>query len=291
MHKNNTHKVAMSGATGFVGSHLERAFQEQEWEVVPLRKHDLKKSPEELAAQMQGTDAVVNLAGAPVISRWTEEYKKVMYESRISVTKKLITACSLMDMKPKIFISTSAVGYYSSAGIHTEKQNVRADDFLGQLTHDWEKEALKARDLGMRTIIFRFGIVLGRDGGALKQMLTPFRLGLGGTIGDGSQPLSWIHIKDLIHAYLTVINDPSYEGLYNLTAPNPTTNKGLTRALGSALSRPTLFRIPAFVLRLKFSDGAQMLTQGQTVIPERLLESGFTFSFPEIDVAVKDCVS
>ena len=196
-----------------------------------------------------------------------------------------------MDPKPGLFISTSAVGCYPPGGPYTEEDDKRADDFLGKLTQDWENEALKAEDLGIRTVIFRFGVVLGKDGGALKQMLTPFKLGMGGTIGDGSQPFSWIHIKDLVRAYEAVIENTDYSGIYNLTAPNPTTNKGLTRALGKALHRPALLKIPEFVMRAKLGEGAQILTSGQYVIPARLIDSGFTFLFPGIEDALKDCVS
>jgi uncharacterized protein (TIGR01777 family) len=133
--------------------------------------------------------------------------------------------------------------------------------------------------------------VLGKDGGALKQMLMPFQFGLGGTVGDGSQTVSWIHIRDLMRAYITAIKNPSYKGIYNLTAPYPTTNRDLTKALGKALGRPTVFSIPKFMLQLKYGEGAQVLLKGQTVFPKRLMESGFTFLFPEIKGALKDCVS
>lgn len=278
----------MSGATGFVGSNLSSAFRELKWQIVPLGRKELKSGL--LAEKMADTDIVVNLAGAPIINRWSEEYKKTMYESRINITKELVLACSRMDPKPKLLISVSAIGYYASGGPHTENNHVKADNFLGHLTQDWEKEALKAKELGMRTVIFRFGVILGKEGGALKEMLKPFKLGLGGTIGDGSQPFSWIHINDLIHAFQTAINDESYEGIYNLTAPNPTTNKGLTKAIGKALKKPTIMKVPKFVFRLQLGEGAQVLTEGQAVLPERLIESGFSFSFKNIEDAVKDCV-
>ncbi len=281
----------MSGATGFVGSNLNKAFQAENWNVIPLGRKDFRAKPEELATRLRGMDIVINLAGAPVIGRWTEEYKKIMYESRIHVTRKIVEACSLMSQRPRLFISTSALGFYDTKGTHTEEKHLKADDFLGHLAQDWEQEALKAKGIGMRTVIFRFGIVLGRDGGALKQMLIPFKFGLGGTIGNGSQPFSWIHIQDLTRAFLTVIDNTTYEGIYNLTSPNPTTNKGLTKALSKALHRPALLRIPKFVLRIQLGEGAQVLTKGQTVIPKRLIDSGFTFLFPEIEEAVRDCVS
>ena len=286
-----TYKIAMSGASGFVGSYLRKAFDEEGWDTVPLGRNDFSTGPEGLAEQMQNADVVVNLAGAPVIGRWTKEYKKTIYESRIDVTKKIVEACSVMNPKPKLFISTSAVGYYGSAGINTEDTYMKANDFLGHLAQDWEKEALRAGAIGIRTLIFRFGIVLGRDGGALKQMITPFKFGMGGTIGDGSQGFSWIHIKDLSRAYILAIENSTCEGIYNLTAPHPTTNKGLTIALSKALKKNAFLSIPLSVLKLRYGEGADALINGQTVIPKRLLESGFDFLFPVIDEAVRDCVS
>lgn len=282
--------VAMSGAGGFIGSRLAAAFQQRGWDTISLGRGDFNLAPEELGKRLQSADVIVNLAGAPIIARWTEEYKKIMYASRVAVTKKIVDACSLLETRPGLLISTSAIGYYASQGMHTEDAHVRADDFLGTLTWAWEGEALKAGEIGMRVVIFRFGVVLGRDGGALKKMLVPFKAGFGGTIGDGSQPFSWVHIDDLIRAYDKVINDITCEGVYNLTAPKPTTNKGLTRALSTVLHKPAVLQIPRFMLRLQFGEGAQVLIKGQTVLPKRLLDSGFQFRFSDIDAAVRDCV-
>ncbi len=292
MKKTNSHKVAISGATGFVGSNLISAFHKHGWETVPLGRAQFILSTEELAKHINGVDVVINLSGAPVTGRWTEEYKKIMYESRVQVTRKLVAACSEVNTKPELLISTSAIGYYAAGDtVHTEEQHVKADDFLGNLARDWEGEALKARKADIRTVIFRFGVVLGRDGGALKQMLLPFKMGMGGTIGDGSQAFSWIHMHDLIRAYETVIDDSSYNGIYNLTSPNPTTNRGLTESLGNALGRPTMLRVPKFLLRMQMGEGAHVLMEGQTVLPKRLLDSGFPFSFSTIEEAVKDCIT
>ncbi|KAA3598827.1 MAG: TIGR01777 family protein [Candidatus Scalindua sp. AMX11] len=285
------HKIAMSGASGFVGSHLTKAFHSENYEVLPLGRKDFTLAPEVLAERIDGTDILINLAGAPIIEKWTETYKETLYKSRIDVTRKLVYACSLVNQKPKLLISTSAIGYYATEGTHSEENHVKANDFLGNLAGDWEQEALKAGKRGIRTVIFRFGVVLGKDGGALKKMLFPFKLGIGGTIGDGKQPFSWVHIDDLLRAYQAVIENTAYEGIYNLTAFNPTTNKGLTVALGKALCKPTFFRVPKFALRLKLGEGSQILTKGQNVIPKRLMDSGFTFLFPEIETAVSDCVS
>lgn len=282
--------VAMSGASGFVGSQLVASFHRQGWQTIPLGRQDFKLSPAELGKRLQGAEVIVNLAGAPIIERWTEEHKKLMYASRVDVTKKIVDACSLLETRPRLLISTSAIGYYASQGVHTEEKHVKADGFLGTLTQAWEREALKAMESGMRVVIFRFGVVLGREGGALQKMLIPFKAGLGGTIGDGLQPFSWVHIHDLIRAYDKVIRDPACAGVYNLTAPQPTTNKGLTRALSTALRKPAILQVPRFVLRLQLGEGAQVLIQGQAVLPQRLLDSGFQFKFSDIDTAVKDCV-
>lgn len=288
--QNAKHTIAMSGSTGFIGANLSHAFEKNQWSIVPLGRNDFKSGVDQLAEKIKDVDIIVNLAGAPVIGRWTEEYKKIMYESRVNISTHLVKACSKLNRKPKVLISASAVGYYASGGPHTEKRYRKDRGFLGHLTQDWEQEALEAEKIGIRTIIFRFGVVLGRGGGALQRMITPFKLGLGGTIGDGSQPFSWIHMNDLTQACEAAIENDTYRGIYNLTAPNVTTNKGLTDALGKALGRPALLRIPTFVLRVRYSEGAQVLSSGQEVIPERLLERGFRFQFTEIQHAINDCV-
>ncbi|MCX8026515.1 MAG: TIGR01777 family oxidoreductase [Thermodesulfovibrionales bacterium] len=282
--------IAMTGASGFVGGNLTKAFNEKGWSVTPIHKGDIEIGVERLKALLTNTDVVINLAGAPIIAKWTEQYKKVLYDSRIGTTRKLIDALKQIEKRPDVLISTSAVGIYSEEGSHTESNFTYANDFLGDLARQWEDEALKARQLSIRTVIFRFGIVLGTNGGALQQMITPFKLGLGGTIGDGNQGFSWIHIQDLINAFIKAIEDTSMEGIYNLTAPEPTTNKILTKTLSRALGRPAFFRIPEFVLRLKYGDGARVLTSGQTVFPERLLQGNFRFKFPDITSAIGDII-
>jgi uncharacterized protein (TIGR01777 family) len=193
------------------------------------------------------------------------------------------------DKKPELFISTSAVGIYKNTTCDDEESFEFEDDFLANLCKDWEAEALKAKDFGIRTAIFRFGIILG-DGGALEKMLTPFKLGLGGTIGSGLQDFSFIHIEDLINAYDFIYENKSLDGVFNLTAPEPTTNLNLTKALGKKLKRPTLLPVPEFVLNLIFSEGAKVLTDGQCVKPKRLIDSGFEFKFINIDSTIDNLV-
>lgn len=284
-------RIAMSGATGFVGGHLTRGFESKGWTVIPLRRDDFQ-SDDGLAKKCEGADIIINLAGAPVAARWTEEYKKTLYQSRLGPTMALVRVMGRLSQRPNAFISTSAIGIYSTnvARTHDEVDCEYADDFLGRLAQEWEKEALAAKNSGVRTLIFRFGVVLGRSGGALEKMLTPFKLGLGGIIGDGTQPFSWIHIDDLIEVYIRAIEDETMSGVFNLTSPEPTTNAGLTRALGKALRRPTVMKVPAFVLRLQLGEGAQVVTKGQRVIPKRLLGLGYRFRYHSIDEAIRDLV-
>ncbi|MCX8030869.1 MAG: TIGR01777 family oxidoreductase [Thermodesulfovibrionales bacterium] len=284
-------RIVMSGATGFIGSNLTKAFNEKGWIVIPLLVDDFKASNSSLSTKLNGADVVINLAGAPVVAKWTEEYKKVLFDSRVKVTSQIVETLKNNDIKPRVFISTSAVGIYDSRDIYSEDNASYANDFLGNLAIQWEKAALNAEELGIRTIIFRFGIVLGKDGGILATMLPYFKVGLGGTIGNGKQGFSWVHIEDLKRAYIEAILNEKYRGIYNLTAPNPTTNEGLTKAISKSLGIPALFRIPLFALKLKYGEGAIAIASGQRVIPKRLLELGFKFKFVEINEAIKDVLS
>lgn len=278
--------VAITGASGFVGQNLSRFFSSMGYKVRSIKRDELS-NPSALKEVVENSDIIFNLAGANIISRWSDSYKKTLHSSRIETTKALVGAMQIASKKPELLISTSAIGIYSNTQIQTEKEHEYADDFLAQLCHDWEAEALKAQEHGVRVALFRFGIVLG-DGGALEKMLPPFKLGIGGVIGDGSQALSFIHIDDLINAYRFVVENKEQEGIYNLVSPTPTTNRGLTKSLGKILHRPTFLPLPEFVLELIFGEGSKVLTDGQSVLPQRLLENGFEFAYKDIDSALKN---
>ncbi|MCG3702757.1 TIGR01777 family oxidoreductase [Aliarcobacter butzleri] len=280
--------IAISGANGFVGTSLTNFFSSFGYKIVPLSR-DILNNKSKLEEVLNSTDIVINLAGANIINRWSESYKKLLYSSRIDTTSKIVNAISSISNKPKLLISTSAVGIYDNKSIYDENGSF-SNDFLSNLCQDWEKEALKAKSEATKVAIFRFGIILGKDGGALQKMITPFKFGLGGTIGSGKQAFSFIHINDLLNAYKLVIEN-DYDGVFNLTAPTPTTNKGLTLALGKTLKRPTILPVPEFVLKLIFSEGARVLTDGQSAIPKKLLDLGFEFKFKTIEETIENLCS
>jgi len=233
-------KIALTGASGFVGSHVRKHFKD----FVVIGRNDTE---EEIVEKLKGVDTVINLAGAPIIVRWTESYKHVLASSRIVTTRKLVAAINKSDVKH--FISTSAIGAYPDGGPYDESYSEYADDFLGKLTRKWEEVANKCEK---PTTIVRFGVILGNDGGALSKMLRPFKFGLGGIIGNGMMMTSWIDIDDLIGIYDYIIEN-SLTGTFNATAPKPVRNYVFTKALGDALNRPTAFPIPEIFLKLLFA--------------------------------------
>ncbi|QKF66291.1 NAD-dependent epimerase/dehydratase (DUF1731 domain) [Arcobacter venerupis] len=277
--------IAITGASGFVGTSLTKYFSDLGYKIIPISR-EILNNKSKLEETLNSSEIVINLAGANIINRWSESYKKLLYSSRIDTTSKIVNAINSVQNKPKLLISTSAVGIYDNKTTYDENGSF-SNDFLSSLCQDWEKEALKAKNETTKVSIFRFGIVMGKDGGALQKMITPFKLGLGGVIGSGKQAFSYIHIDDLINAYKFVIEN-EFDNLFNLTAPVPTTNQGLTSALGKTLKRPTILPVPEFVLNLIFSEGARVLTDGQSAVPKKLLDLGFEFKFKTIEETIEN---
>ncbi len=268
-------KVALTGASGFVGTALQESFNN----CTVISRHDDHSS---MLKKLKDTDIVINLAGAPIIKRWSDPYKQTLLKSRIETTRELVKAVNQSHVKH--FISTSAIGVYPDDLPCDESSTKISNDFLGELAYQWEQEALLC---DKPTTILRFGVVLGKGGGALAQMLTPFRLGLGGTIGNGDMMTSWIHIEDLVRIYRFVI-DNKLTGIFNAVSPTPVTNYTLTKALGKALHRPTILPIPKFVLNIMYGEAASVLTGSKEVYPKALLDAGFVFSHHNISDALKD---
>ena len=279
-------RVLITGASGLVGSALRRALIARGDEVVALGRGggpmSWNPAAGQISADLAGIDAVVNLAGAGIgDARWTDEYKAEIRDSRVNGTAALAKAIATTTDRPSVFVSGSAIGWYGNRGREEllDERSTPGDDFLAQVCRDWEAASQPAADAGVRTACIRTGIVLSRDGGALRQMLLPFKLGVGGKIGRGSQYMSWITLDDEVRAILHII-DGELAGPINLTAPHPCTNETFTKMLGELLHRPTFLPTPLVALRaLKGAELVEtLLLNGQRVFPKALEADGFEFS-------------
>jgi len=284
-------KVLLTGSTGFVGSQLARRLRERghvplEVSRRPGAAYDW--SPERLRLGVNEADAIVHLAGENLFAkRWSERRKAALRASRIETTRAL--AKLVAARAPAVLVSASAVGWYgASDGRELVEGAPRGSGFLAELCAEWEEATEDALEAGVRTAIVRIGVVLGRGGGALAKMLLPFRLGLGGPLGNGRQWVSWIHLDDLCALFVHLLEHERCAGAFNATAPQPVTMKELSSALGRVLHRPALLPAPAPMLRLALGEVADVLLTGQRVLPRRALESGFRFAHPALEPALRD---
>jgi uncharacterized protein (TIGR01777 family) len=278
-------QVTILGASGFIGRRLGAALRARGDVVIEASLRD----PARAAEASAGSDVVVNLAGAPVSVRWTAAAKREMTRSRVHQPRAYLEALARLADRPKAYVSGSAVGYYGTSPIATfTETSPPGADFLARLCVAWEFEADRAGELGMRVAKVRTGLVLGTGGGILGKLLPVFRLGLGGVVASGRQWFSWIHIEDELGILRHAIDGA--DGVFNASAPNPVTNRDFTRALGHAVGRPTIFPVPAFAGTLLFGEGAMMLNEGQRVLPERTVASGYVFRHPDLDEALRSLV-
>ncbi|MDD3835959.1 MAG: TIGR01777 family oxidoreductase [Sulfurimonas sp.] len=283
-------KIAICGVSGLVGSKLKEMFESKHNEVIGVKVRDNTKV-EDIAKQIEACDVLINLSGTTILARWSDEYKKGLYSSRINTTKKLVDAMRLCKQKPKLFINASAIGIYDSKLKHDEDSNDLSDDFLASICKDWEAEARRASEIGVRNVQTRFGVIYAKEGGAMAKMLPPFKMGVGGKIGNGKQIVSWIHIDDLVRAYEFIIKTPELSGAINFTTKHSLSNNEQTKIMGDVLNRPTFFTVPEFVLRLIFADGATVMLDSKDVYPKKLLESGFEFKYPYFEDALREIIS
>ena len=290
-------RIVVGGASGLIGSALVPALRHDGHAVVrlvrrePAGSDEIRWDPAAGALEpgtLEGVDAVVNLSGANLDRRWTERAKREILESRTKSTRLLATVAAELDPRPSAFLCAGGTGVYGNRGdeILTE-ESVPGDGFLADVTSQTEAASLPARDAGIRVVHFRQGMVLSRNGGALKRMLPFFRAGIGGPVGSGSQWWSWTSLDDVVSAYRLVLAS-DIAGPVNLTAPNPVTSRQFAKALGRALRRPAVLPAPAFGIRLLFGEkGEEVLLFGQRALPARLLDAGFEFSAPTLDVALE----
>ncbi len=301
--------IAITGATGLIGKSLCPRLQREGKDLVLFARNtrsaqslfpgarviewDAVAGPPPVGS-LDGVDAVVHLLGEGIAAgRWSSSRKKAIRESRAEGTRNLVEALGRSSRPPGLLVSGSAIGFYGSRGDEPlDESSERGGGFLGDVCQAWEEEALAAEALGIRTVLLRTGIVLSPSGGALAKMLLPFRMFVGGALGSGKQWMSWIHIDDEVGLIRHLLNSDGLQGPVNATAPGPVTNSEFSKTLGRVLGRPSILPVPGLVLKLLLGEMAQeLLLNGQKVLPQRVLASGYQFKFPELEGALRDLLS
>jgi uncharacterized protein (TIGR01777 family) len=297
-------KVAITGATGFVGSRLVEQLQAQGHQPLILTRKPAAASrtfpnvevvaytPTESGDWQQAIalcDAVVNLAGEPIAEkRWTPQEKEEILNSRKLGTQKIVEAIAQANPKPKVLVNASAIGYYGTSETATfDETSPSGNDFLAEVCQAWETQAQKVKEAGVRLVILRFGIVLG-NGGALAKMIPPFQLFAGGPLGTGQQWVAWIHRDDLVRLIIEALTRPDMEGVFNATAPNPVRMSEFCQVLGDVLHRPSWLPVPSFALEALLGEGAKVVLEGQQVLPKRTTSSGFEYRYPTVKQALEE---
>lgn len=296
-------KIIVAGGSGFIGSALVRSLSADGHEIIVLSRMVRSANlPDDVTTvewdgqtvgrwveSVEGARAVFNLCGATVATRWTPAVKREIRTSRLIPTQALVQAIQKTSRSPNVLIQASAVGYYGACGdeIITE-DSPPGSGFLAETCIEWEQAAMEAEQASTRVCRMRLGVVLGKDGGALPKMIAPFKLFVGGTVGDGKQWFPWVHLHDVIGAMRFVMNQETASGAFNTTAPNPLTMRDFARVLGGVLRRPSSFYVPGFALRMMFGEGASALLSGQRAVPKRLTEEGYAFQYPSATDALRN---
>ena len=280
--------ILLSGSNGLIGSALKTSLENEGHNVTRLSRNF------DDPINFEGINAVIHLAGENIAQgRWTDAKKSEIKKSRLNGTKKLSEQLAASSHKPSIFISSSATGFYGDReDIILDENSSQGSGFLPEVCVEWEKSTFAAEQAGIRTVHIRTGIVLSKKGGALKKMLPPFKFGGGGILGSGNQYMSWISLEDEINAIIFILNDSSLSGPINLTAPHPVNNKEFTKILGKVLKRPTILPLPSFIARFLFGEMADaILLTGNRVLPNKLIDAGYTFTHSKLDEALKDIIN
>ena len=288
--------VTVTGASGLIGTKLVERLRARGDEVTTLSRNPsspgaVRWQPEQEPAPkaaLDGADAVVHLAGENVAQRWSDDAKRRIRSSRELGTRNLVAGIEAAEPRPRVLVSSSAVGIYGPHGAEELAESTPAgSDFLAEVCVIWEREAQKAAELGLRVVNVRTGVMLDQAGGALAKMLPFFKLGVGGPVAGGDQYLPWIHIDDVVGLYLAALDDDRYEGPLNATAPTPVTNKAFSKALGRALHRPAFAPVPGFAVHVLYGEMAEIVTKGQRALPRKAQERGYAFAHPDLDEALR----
>jgi len=291
VNRENSNRIAISGVTGFIGRKLKSFLEHNGYEVVSLTRKVLGYSVDKLANELEECEIIINLAGASIGKRWTDNYKKEILNSRIEITQKIVSAMHLMPVKPGLFISASAVGIYDSFEVHDEFSTNYSNDFLSEVCQKWESEAYGVQSIaGVRLCIVRLGVVLGAEGGAFTELVKPFRFGLGAVLGDGHQVFPFIHIKDVLSGMWYLLKREASGGIYNFVAPQMISNQELCDALASKTGKQVKMKVSEWLLKKLVGEGAAMLLSGQKVLPNRMLKDDFHFAFPSIESVLDDLI-
>lgn len=296
-------RIAVSGASGLIGSELACRLRADELRVLRLVRRPQQQGQDDILWDpvhgaidghlFDGVGAVVHLAGENIASHaWSSRQKRVILESRVEGTRLLAGTLARLPRKPDVLVCASAIGFYGDRAEPVDESAGFGKGFLAELCRQWEAAAAPAAKAGIRTVLLRFGVVLSPKGGALAKMLTPFRLGLGGPVGSGRQPMSWVSIDDAVGAIRFALETPSLSGPLNVSAPNPVTNAEFGKALGRALGRPALMPLPAFMVRAIFGEmGEALLLGGARALPKKLQAAGYRFVHPELGPALRDLLA
>jgi uncharacterized protein (TIGR01777 family) len=284
-------KIAISGTNGYIAGKLIQELKVNGNEIVPIGRvalYDISA----LTERLSGIDAVIHLAGSSILCRWTKSKKEEILRSRTETTRNIIRVINQLpsEKRPKTFVSASAIGIYSPDFVHTEESTRFSNDFVGEVVRKWEESSDELNPT-VRKVIFRIGLILGKEAKTMKQLLPVFKLGLGGRIGSGKQPFPFVHIDDVARAFIWAIQNSESEGKYNLVAPQQITNVQFTKELSKKLHRPAFFTVPEFALKIVYGEAASLLLQSPIVVPERLLNSGFKFNYPDIQSCLTEIIS
>ncbi len=281
--------IQISGSSGYLGTSILEKLKENGHNIKGIQRGLLYGALEDLKNSIIDADVIINLAGAPVLQRWTDENKKVIYNSRVQTTTNLVQAINETgpESRPKKLISASAIGIYEPGKTHDETSKDFTSEFIGKVVQDWEK-ATDDLNSGVQKVIFRMAPVIGRESQMIKQMKLPFKMGVGGKIGSGKQPFPFVHIDDVINAYVWAVERYSENNLFNLSAPDTVNNEEFTNVFAGKLNRPSFFKVPGFALKIMFGEAAITLLESPEVKPRKLQEAGFKFKYPDADSALTE---